>query len=110
ESIAMKSKRIKKVQQKCLTDESVIYKRKLYRLYSFRGIKSRELPGSKLVYKNGRLEKKTFSRKYRGNFIKYAYRASDIMEAPEIKRQLKRHMIILKKYIRQFDFDNGPKL
>lgn len=110
ESIAMKAKRIEKIQQKCLTSEAVIYKRKLYRLYSFKGIKSRELPGSKLVFKNGKLKKKTFSRKYRGNFIKYSYRASDIMEAPEIKRQLRRHMIILKKYMQQFNFDNMPKL
>ena len=78
-------------------------------LYSFRGIKSRKLPASKLVFKNGRLEKKTFSRKYRGNFIKYAYRAADIMEAPEIKRQLRRHMIVLKKHMQKFNFDNIPK-
>lgn len=110
ESIAMKSKRIEKVQQKNLTDEAIVFKRKLYRLYSFRGIKSRELPGSKIIFKNGRLEKKTFSRKYRGNFIKYGYRASDIMEAPEIKRQLRRHMIVLKKYMQQFNFDNIPNL
>lgn len=110
ESIAMKAKRIEKIQQKYLTDEAVIYKRKLYRLYSFKGIKSRELPSSKLVFKNGKLEKKTFSRKYRGNFIKYSYRAADIMEAPEIKRQLRRHMIVLKKYMQQFNFDNISKL
>lgn len=110
ESIAMKSKRIEEVQKKCLTDEAIIFKRKLYRLYSFRGIKLRELPGSKLVFKNGKLEKKTFTRKYRGNFIKYAYRASDIIEAPEIKRQVRRHMIVLKKYMEQFNFDNMPKL
>ena len=110
ESIAMKSKRIIKVQQKDLADEAVVFKRKLYRLYSFRGIKSRELPGSKIVFNNGKLEKKRFSRKYRGNFIKYGYRASDIMEAPEIRRQLRRHMIVLKKYMQKFNFDNIPKL
>lgn len=108
ESIAMKAKRVKAVQHKNLTDEAIIFKRKIYRLYSFKGIKTRELPSSKIVYQHGKLIKKEASRKYRGNFIKYAYRASDIMEAPEIKRQLRRHMIILKKYMNQFEFDNSP--
>lgn len=110
ESIAMKSKRIKAVQQKTLTDEAIIFKRKIFRLYSFRGIKSRKLPACKITYKNGKLVKEEFERKYRGNFVKYAYRASDIMEAPEIKRQLRRHMIILKKYMKQLNLDNPPKI
>jgi|TARA_R100000479_G_scaffold51000_2_gene23983 hypothetical protein len=109
EGIAMKAKRIKSVQQKYLTDEAIIYKRKIYRLYSFRGIKSRKIPANKIIYKKGKLVKKEFSRKYRGNFIKYAYRASEIMEAPEIKRQLRRHMIVLKKYMSQYEFDNTSK-
>lgn len=110
ESISIKAKRIESVQQKNLTEEAIIFKRKIYRLYSFRGIKSRKLPASKVIFHEGKLIKKEFSRKYRGNFIKYAYRASDIMEAPEIKRQLRKHMIILKKYMMKFKFDNTPEL
>ena len=110
ESIAMKDKRIKAIQEKYLTDEAIIYKRKIYRLYSFRGIKSRKIPAHNIVYKNGKLTKEEFERKYRGNFIKYAYRAADIMEAPEIRRQLRRHMIILKNYINKFEIDNAPKI
>ncbi|WP_341200185.1 reverse transcriptase/maturase family protein [Croceibacter atlanticus] len=110
ESIAMKAKRIEKIQNKELTDESLIFKRKIYRLYSFRGIQSRKLPANKVIYSDGRLKKEEYLRSYRGNFIKYAYRASDIMEAPEIKRQLRKHMNILKKYMLQFNFDNAPKL
>jgi len=110
ESIAMKDKRIKTIQKKHLTDEAIIYKRKIYRLYSFRGIQSRKLPAHNIIYKNGNLIKEGFERKYRGNFIKYAYRAADIMEAPEIKRQLRRHMIILKNYINKFEIDNAPKI
>lgn len=109
ESISMKAKRIESIQKKNLTEEAIIFKRKIYRLYSFRGIKSRMLPAKKIVYKDGRLESKEFDRKYRGNFVKYAYRASEIMEAPEIKRQLRRHMIILKKYMNQYELDNPPK-
>lgn len=110
ESIMMKAKRTETIQKKLLTDESIIYKRKIYRLYSFKGIKSRGLPASKMIFQKGKLVKKEFTRKYRGNFIKYAYRASDIMEAPEIRTQLRRHMIILKKYMSQFKFNNAPKL
>lgn len=110
ESIAMKSKRIKAVQQKYLIDEAIIYKRRIYRLYSFKGVQSRELPATRIMFQQGKLVKKEYSRKYRGNFLKYAYRASDIMEAPEIKRQVRRHMIILKKYMNQFEFDNSPKI
>lgn len=106
ESIAMKAKRVETIQNKFQTDEAIIYKRKIYRLYSFKGVKSRELPASKTIYQNGKLREKKFTRKYRGNFLKYAYRASDIMEAPEIRTQLRRHMLILKKYMNQFGFDN----
>lgn len=97
ESIKMKDKRIEKIQEKQLTDERIIYKRKIIRLFSFRGEKSRLLPAQKQVFKNGKLQTDHFDRKYRGNFIKYAYRASDIMQAPEIRRQVRRHYIILKK-------------
>lgn len=110
ESIAMKAKRIEAVQKKTLADEAIIFKRKIYRLYSFRGVKSRMLPACKIVYKDRQLVKEEFERQYRGNFVKYGYRASEIMEAPEIKRQLRRHMIILKKYMNQFDLDNPPKI
>lgn len=110
ESISMKAERIKSVQKKNLTEEAIIFKRKIYRLYSFRGVKSRKLPANKIVYKNGKLVSQNFQRKYRGNFVKYAYRASDIMEAPEIKRQLRKHMNILKKYMNQYDLDNPAKL
>jgi hypothetical protein len=108
ESIAMKARRIKQVQEKYLIDQKIIYKRRLYRLYSFKGVKSRQLePRKKLVFENGRLNQTETPKKYRGNFIKYAYRASDIMEAPEIRRQIRRHMIILKRYMSKFDFDNN---
>lgn len=106
ESIKMKSNRVKSVQSKYLTDDRIIFKRKILRLYSFRGINSRYLPAQKLNYINGHIESKKFKRKYRGNFLKYAYRASEIMEAPEIKRQVRRHMIILKSYMKQYDFNN----
>lgn len=108
ESVAMKAKRVKSVQAKSLSDEAIIFKRKIYRLYSFKGIKSRYLPAKKIILRNGKQVKKEYLRKYRGNFIKYAYRASDLMEAPEIKSQLKRHMIILKKYMSKYEFDNAP--
>lgn len=110
ESISMKAKRIEAVQEKFLTDEAIIYKRKIYRLFSFKGIQSRKLPAKKLIFNGNSLEEVNFERKYRGNFIKYGYRSADIMEAPEIRRQLRRHMIVLKKHMNQFNFDNSPKI
>jgi DNA-binding Lrp family transcriptional regulator len=107
ESIRMKDKRVEKVQEKYLTDDCVVFKRKILRLFSFKGVKSRIVPAKKLVFRNGQLETDYFDRKYRGNFIKYAYRASDIMEAPEIRRQIRRHYIILKEYLAKFEFDNA---
>ena len=109
ESIRMKSNRVEAVQKKYLTQDAIIFKRKLLRLYSFKGIQSRDLPANKVVYKHGKLVNKRFTRRYRGNFIKYAYRASEIMEAPEIKRQLRRHMIVLKQYMKRYNFDNIPQ-
>lgn len=75
-------------------------------MFSFKGVKSRMFPAKKQVFKNGQLETDYFDRKYRGNFIKYAYRASDIMQAPEIRRQIRRHYTILKNSMDKFGFDH----
>lgn len=79
-------------------------------MFSFKGIQSRKLPAKKLAFDGEELKELDFQRKYRGNFIKYAYRSSDILEAPEIRRQVRRHMIVLKKYMNHHNFDNSPKI
>ncbi len=101
ESVKMKRKRINSAKVKYLTNDETLYKRKLYRLFSYRGKATykRFLP-SKLVIHNGhKLVVRNIERRYRGNFIKYAYRAADIMDAPEIRRQVRRHNVILKSYL-----------
>jgi hypothetical protein len=57
------------------------------RLYSFKVVKSRKLPAKRTDFINGVAETKYF----RGNYLRYAYRASDDLNAPEIKRQLRNH-------------------
>ena len=103
ESIKMKRKRIDTVKKKYLIDDEVLYKRKLYRLFSFRGSTKypRYLPGTRTFHNGRKIVSKPIKRRYRGNFIKYAYRASDIMNAPEIRRQVRRHNVILKNYLNQ---------
>ncbi|MCG8883261.1 RNA-directed DNA polymerase (Reverse transcriptase) [Tenacibaculum finnmarkense] len=92
QTVKRKHKRVEHLKEKLLLDEAPLFKRKLYRLYSFKGVKSREIGIQK--------------RKFRGNYLRYAYRASDDLNAPEIKRQLRNHWKILQKTIHKYDFSN----
>lgn len=94
QSLKRKSKRAEVKQADLTLEKKILYKRKLYRLYSFKGIKKRT------IVKNSR------TRIYRGNYIKYAYRASELMDAPEIKRQVRNHWRILQREIKKMNFDN----
>ena len=102
ESVKMKRKRINSAKAKYLIDDETFYKRKLYRLFTFRGRATykRFLPAKRILHNGQKLIVRNEDRRYRGNFIKYAYRAADILEAPEIRRQVRRHNVILKKYIK----------
>lgn len=106
QTIKRKSRRIEKLKEKKLLDEAPIFKRKIYRLYSYKGVKSRPLPAKKSEFKNGRLIVKTFNRKFRGNYIKYIYNASVEMNAPEIKKQIRNHWRIMQKTLRKYNFSN----
>ena len=95
DTIRKRDKRIKKVKFKTQVESAPIFKRKIYRLYSYKGSKTsskRKLGTNK--YKNNGDE---ILRKYSGNFIKYCYKASEILDAPEIKSQIKNHWKILQK-------------
>ncbi|MGB1018811.1 MAG: hypothetical protein ACPGVH_07060, partial [Chitinophagales bacterium] len=99
ESVARKDRRVTKLKEKYLVDDLPIFKRKLYRLYSYKGAKKR------LLYKkNGREEK------YRGNFISYAMKAADILDAPEIKYQIRNHWKILQNTISKYEFNNNNSI
>ena len=107
DTIRRKSKRVEKINENKLLDESPLFKRKIYRLYSFKGTKSRLLDSKRSEYINGKLVVKPFLRKYRGNYIKYIYRASEEMNAPEIKKQIRGHWKILQSALRKYNFSNA---
>ncbi|MBL4939908.1 MAG: RNA-directed DNA polymerase (Reverse transcriptase) [Lutibacter sp.] len=109
ETINRKHKRAEQIKEKYLLDEVPLYKRKLYRLFSFKGAKSRIIPSKRTDFVNGKAKTKLLDRKFRGNYLRYAYRASDDLEAPEIKRQLRNHWKILQKTMKKYDFSNVKK-
>lgn len=67
------------------------------------------LPSKKTIFINGKTKTDYFDRKFRGNYLRYAYRAADELNAPEIKRQLRNHWKTLQKSMKQFDFSNVKK-
>ncbi|NDV43974.1 reverse transcriptase domain-containing protein [Flagellimonas sediminis] len=109
-AIKRKDARVNSIKEKYLLDEAPIFKTKIYRLYSHKGTQSRRIPTKRIELRNGSQIPKSFKRKYRGNFIKYAYSASDIMEAPEIKKQLRRHSVILRNTLTEYDYSNVRKI
>jgi hypothetical protein len=102
QSVRRKSRRVETRKQNELVDNLPVFKRKIYRLYSYQGIKKRTLIGN-----NGVTNARQHERKYRGNFIRYAFKAAEILEAPEIKHQIKNHWNILQKTINKYNFSNG---
>jgi hypothetical protein len=109
QSIKRKSKRVENLKENFLVDELPIFKRKIYRLYSFKGVKKREIPAKKTIYINGKTKTQHFNRKFRGNYLKYVYQASKELDAPEIKRQLRNHWKILQKTMKNYNFSNTDK-
>ncbi|MBG6130548.1 hypothetical protein IWQ47_002024 [Aquimarina sp. EL_43] len=58
DTIRRKHKRVEKIKEKYLLDDAPIFKRKIYRLYSFKGRKKRLLPAKKVKYVDGKQEVK----------------------------------------------------
>lgn len=110
ETVKRKHKRVNSIKEKYLLDEAPLFKKKLYRLFSFKGSKSRKLPSKKTDFIDGKAVTKVFQRKFRGNYLRYVYKASDDLQAPEIKRQLRNHWKILKKTIMKYEFSNVKKI
>lgn len=109
-SVNTKNKRSERLKEKYLQDNGAIFKRKIYRMYSFKGHKTRMLPAQRSEFINGKLVLAKFERKYRGNYIRYVYRAAEEMGAPEIKRQVRNHWQILMLTICRFEFTNNKML
>ena len=109
DSIRVKNRRIEKIKEKYLLDNAPIFKRKIYRLFSYKGIKKRTLKRTKNRMLNGKSINIIYHKKYRGNYIKYALLASEEMKSPEIKRQLRNHWKILQLELKKYDFSNVKK-
>lgn len=109
QTVKRKHKRVEHIKEENLVDEAPLFKRKIYRLYSFKGVKSRKLLAKRTEFINGKAVTKLFDRKFRGNYLRYAYRASDDLNAPEIKRQLRNHWKILQKTMKKYEFSNVDK-
>tara|TARA_R100000935_G_scaffold58927_1_gene100216 strand:- start:22507 stop:23184 length:678 start_codon:yes stop_codon:yes gene_type:complete len=109
QTVKRRHKRVESIKEKYLLDEAPLYKRKLYRLFTYKGVKSRKIPSKRIIYLNGQPISKPFWRKFRGNYLRYAYKASEELEAPEIKRQVRNHWKILQKTILKYDFSNSKK-
>lgn len=109
QAVRRKHKRVEAIKEKYLLDEAPIFKRKLYRLFTYKGEKTRKLPSRKTRFINGKAKTEYFDKKFRGNYLRYAYRASDELDAPEIKRQLRNHWKIIQTTIKRYDFSNVKK-
>ncbi|MCW0484758.1 reverse transcriptase domain-containing protein [Gaoshiqia sediminis] len=104
-----------KAKEKSLIANKVIYKTRLYRLFSYKGVKKRELSSRRrYILTKNRLDYWTrkpidIKRRHRGNALKYAQKAAEIMDAPEINRQYRNHFRILQDTIKKYNFDNLRK-
>ena len=105
-TVKRKYNRVYNINQNKLLDKSPIFKRKIYRLYTFKGTKNRKLPSRRINYKNQKCIITNIEKKYRGNYDKYVYRASEEMNSPEIKNQIKNHWKILQKTMLKYSFSN----
>lgn len=106
-AVKTKAKRIEKLKDQELIDEAYLYKRQLYRIYSYLGQKTKKwkIKRQKIEYDEefghyifSEYERNNF---YRGNYLHYAKRASKIMNEPAIERQLRNHFKILEDYIKK---------
>lgn len=109
QTVKRKHKRVENIKETLLLDEAPLFKRKLYRLYSYKGVKTRDLPAKRTEYIKGKAVTKYYDRKFRGNYLRYAYRASEDLNAPEIKRQLRNHWKILQRTMKKYEFSNVDK-
>lgn len=114
-AVKTKAKRIKIAKEKYLLEETSLFKRKIYRIYSHFGQKPKgwEVIRRRLKknYNTGEFQLRKIKKKrdkkkpnhiYRGNYLYYVHRASQIMNEPAIKKQLRNHWKILQDYIRKY--------
>jgi hypothetical protein len=105
-AVKAKARRIERVKEKELITSPVFYKRKLYKLYSIHGKNSRSIPYHRVKWVKAstgehypKKEEKLSKRKYRGNYLNYVFRASEEMNEPAIKKQIRNHWKVLQQAI-----------
>lgn len=106
QSLKRKGSRIEKVIEKNYPVVPALYKRKLYKLYSYHGrhkkvgLLERSVLRKNFLgeYKWIKSEKKQ-SKVFRGNYLKYVYRASEVMGEQAIRSQVRNHWKLLQEAI-----------
>ena len=107
-AVKRKIKRTQQANSKNLSNDFVIFKRQLYRSFTRQGKKPRLLPKTIIEYRKDKstgynvANRKTISRKYRGNYLNYVSRSSIILKdigGKAITLQLRKHERILFDYL-----------
>ncbi len=92
-------------------DDFILFERKLKRIYTHLGARSRKWTTTKTVYELDETEQrfkpqripkpngKDIYKEYRGNTLAYVYRAGQTMNEPAIRKQFKRHFKIYTAYV-----------
>jgi len=111
ESVRKHSRRAQRRMDFELLDKKILYKTRLYRMFTYKGQKTRDLTTKistlkKDIYGHFHYTTSERSKKFRGNFLRYATRASADMQAPEITRQIRNHWKIMQKTIERHGFKN----
>ena len=91
-------------------EDSILFTRKLRRIYTHHGANARKWFIHKTVYQFDLIEnvykpqksELPTNKKYLGNTLSYAYRAAKIMNEPSIRRQFRRHHLIFKKTLDKY--------
>ncbi|MCH7399947.1 reverse transcriptase domain-containing protein [Belliella sp. DSM 107340] len=104
-------KKVKIAEKKTQTDEhdqivKAVFKRQLYRIFTNQNLNSTSLPKKrkrlvKNIYGYYKFKTENHFPPFRGNYLTYIKRASNIMNEPAIEKQLRNHKKIFNKYLKK---------
>lgn len=103
-SVKRKARRAKKIAARTPGEKPIIFRRQLYKLYTTRPLSNTKVRSrwKKIVkIENGDYRIQTGIKKkvLRSNYLTYVRRASEIMEEPGIKKQIRKHKVIFNQAI-----------
>lgn len=95
-TVRSKAKIALKLANKMPETPPIIFRRQLYRIYTLQNLKKTNLRtrGKRIIKKERGdfyLKSTVTSKRFRGNYLSYIDRASDIMKEPSIKLQIRKH-------------------